>query len=155
MKKFQKSRNNERFPLTTPQNPTLELGSLSQMLAVMEKRVEQGDPSTRVIFSADGQKQSSAAGVGAQLPGNPPELPSAIEVSPLISNRHSGRLEIAATDSKQTTAPISNRHFFAPVARKIRALFQLQCRGKLDDALQSRPVSSAVFLGHLHLAAWE
>jgi hypothetical protein len=30
-----------------------------------------------------------------------------------ISNRHSGPLEIAVTSTKQTTAPVSNRHFFA------------------------------------------
>jgi hypothetical protein len=40
-----------------------------------------------------------------------PQLPSKIAIHSPISNRHSRRLEMAATHSKQTTAPISNRHF--------------------------------------------
>ncbi len=40
MKKFQKSRDDQIFLLTTLQNPSLEVPSFSQMVAALEKLVE-------------------------------------------------------------------------------------------------------------------
>jgi hypothetical protein len=79
------------------------------------------DPARRVIFSSEVQRRSANAPATLQLPENLPKLPPAIDVQPPISNRHTVRLENAISHSKQTTAPISNRHFFTDLARKIRA----------------------------------
>jgi hypothetical protein len=88
------------------------------------------DPPARVIFSSDVQKHNSASGTASKPAASLPQLTPAIEVQPIFSNRHSGRLEITATDSKRTTDPNSNRHFFARVALKIRAAFASSSRRK-------------------------
>ena len=86
------------------------------------------DPPKQVIFSSDVQRRASdvqrrsANGPAPlELPENLPKLPPAIDVQPAISNRHTPRLENVVCHSKQTTAPVSNRHFFTGLARKIRA----------------------------------
>jgi hypothetical protein len=79
------------------------------------------DPARRVIFSSEVQRRSANAPATLQLPENLPKLPPAIDVQPPISNRHTVRLENAISRSKQTTGPVSNRHFFTDLARKIRA----------------------------------
>ena len=95
------------------------------------------DPPKQVIFSSDVQRHVSPEGqrrassdvqrrsangpAPLELPENLPKLPPAIDVQPAISNRHTPRLENVVCHSKQTTAPVSNRHFFTGLARKIRA----------------------------------
>ncbi len=79
------------------------------------------DPPRRVIFTSEVQRRSTNGPATLELPENLPKLLPAIDVQPAISNRHTSRLENAISHSKQTTAPSSNRHFFAHLARKIRA----------------------------------
>jgi hypothetical protein len=77
-------------------------------------------PDARQHVPAEAQRRSTEGPATLELPENLPQLPPAIDLQPAISNRHTGR-ESAVPRSKQTTAPPSNRHFFAGVARKIRA----------------------------------
>jgi hypothetical protein len=79
------------------------------------------DPVRRVIFSSEVNRRSANAPATLELPENLPKLPPAIDVQPVISNRHTPRLENAISHSKQTTAAGSNRHFFTLLARKFRA----------------------------------
>ena len=79
------------------------------------------DPPRRVIFTSEVNRRSTNGPATLELPENLPKLPPAIDVQPVISNRHTPRLENAISHSKQTTAPGSNRHFFTHLARKIRA----------------------------------
>ncbi|MGA8409546.1 MAG: hypothetical protein WB680_20410, partial [Candidatus Acidiferrales bacterium] len=77
------------------------------------------DPPKQVIFSSDVQRRASSdvqrrsanGPAPLELPENLPKLPPAIDVQPAISNRHTPRLENVVCHSKQTTAPVSNRHF--------------------------------------------
>ncbi|MFZ0886015.1 MAG: hypothetical protein WAN14_21615 [Candidatus Acidiferrales bacterium] len=79
------------------------------------------DPPRRVIFSSEVNRRPTNGPATLELPENLPKLPPAIDLQPVISNRHTVRLENAISHSKQTTAPSSNRHFFTHLARKIRA----------------------------------
>ena len=79
------------------------------------------DPPRRVIFSSEVNRRSANAPATLELPENLPKLLPAIDVQPAISNRHTSRLENAVSHSNQTTAPVSNRHFFTDLARKFRA----------------------------------
>ncbi|MGC2706574.1 MAG: hypothetical protein WA361_18805 [Candidatus Acidiferrales bacterium] len=79
------------------------------------------DPPRQMVYSSDSPRRAVSARLTLESSENLPQLPPAIDLQPTISNRQSQILENNVNHSKQTTAPISNRQYFAVVARKIRA----------------------------------
>jgi hypothetical protein len=108
MKKFRKPRDHKRLIFAKPQTPCLDVPGTLQVTSAVQELVEKQAAFRRTAALNECLCLENAA--GHTLPSSP------IEVHPPISNRHSGRLETAATHSKQKTASRSNRHFFAPVA---------------------------------------
>ena len=148
MKKFWKSRDNERFAVITPQNPSQEVRALSQMISTDQKLTQRTivAPETtpeeeelnckdaftvrrpcEVSVHEEGRGFSRAANRLRQTASAAEAMvvgavsPSRIAAHSQISNRQCLRLETPATHSKQTTAPRSNRHFFSYAAPKIHA----------------------------------
>jgi hypothetical protein len=79
------------------------------------------DPPRQLSYSSNVPRRAVSAHLTLESSENLPQLPPAIDVKPAISNRQSQILENNVNHSKQTTAPRSNRRFFAVVTRKIRA----------------------------------
>jgi hypothetical protein len=105
MNKCRKSRDGEKFSFTSSQNSAVDVATFSQAVSIVEEK-----KIPRETAPAPENPHLKNAVAAAQLS-------SKIEADRPISNRHCGRLEIVATHSKQTTAPVSNRHFLAPLAR--------------------------------------
>jgi hypothetical protein len=143
MKKYPKSRGDERFLVGAHQNPSVTVGRLSQWIATVEKLV-----AGRIIAS-ETMTPDEKLGPGDGTTRSLSTLKIAVQRP--ISNRHCGRLEIAATQSKQTTAPISNRHFFAPAAHKIHASPALRGSGnKRHNGSAASPVGQLKRALHRH-----
>ena len=79
------------------------------------------DPPRQMVYSSESPRRGASARLTLESSENLPQLPPAIDLQPAISNRQSQILENNVNHSKQTTAPGSNRHFFAVVTRKFRA----------------------------------
>ncbi|MFZ1030995.1 MAG: hypothetical protein WAN72_03310 [Candidatus Acidiferrales bacterium] len=79
------------------------------------------DPPRQMVYSSESPRRVVSARLTLESSENLPQLPPAIDLQPAISNRQSQILENTVKHSKQTTAPSSNRHFFAVVTRKFRA----------------------------------
>ena len=79
------------------------------------------DPPRQMVYSSDSPRRAVSTRLTLESSENLPQLPPAIDLQPTISNRQSQILENNVNHSKQTTAPRSNRHFFAVVKRKFHA----------------------------------
>ena len=79
------------------------------------------DPPRQMVYSSDSPRRAVSTRLTLESSENLPQLPPAIDLQPTISNRQSQMLENNVNHSKQTTAPRSNRHFFAVVKRKFHA----------------------------------
>ena len=107
MRKCRKSLEDKRRAVASAQDPNPEIRALSPPIFTHEKRTQRAIVAPESTLPQENLRPENAFTVRGL-----PRSPSNSAVHPPISNPHSGRLEIAATHSKQTTAPISNRHFF-------------------------------------------